>query len=43
MAQERPTKKRGGITGRAYVIMDGKVALVLMTKTGISVVSLWPN
>ena len=27
MAQERPTKKRGGITGLAYVVMGGKVAL----------------
>jgi hypothetical protein len=43
MAQERPTKKRGGITGRAYVVMGGKVALGTYDKTGISVVSLWPN
>lgn len=27
MAQKRPTNKRGGITGRAYVVMGGKVAL----------------
>lgn len=25
MAQERPTKKRGGITGRAYVVMGGNL------------------
>lgn len=27
MAQEKHTKKRGGIAGRAYVVMGGKVAL----------------
>ena len=27
MAQERPKKKRCGITGSAYVVMGGKVAL----------------
>lgn len=43
MAQEIPTKKRGCITGRAYVIMGGKVALVNYDENGISVVSLWPN
>lgn len=34
MAQERPTKKRGGITGRAYVVMGGKVALGTYDKNG---------
>ena len=34
MAQERPTKKRGGITGRAYVIMGGKVALSTYDENG---------
>lgn len=34
MAQERPTKKRGGITGRAYVIMGGKVALGTYDENG---------
>lgn len=34
MAQERPTKKRGGITGRAYVVMGGKVALGTYDENG---------
>jgi hypothetical protein len=34
MAQERPTKKRGGITGRAYVVMGGKVALGTYNENG---------
>ena len=34
MAQERPTKKRGGITGRAYIVMGGKVALGTYDENG---------
>lgn len=34
MAQERPTKKCGGITGRAYVVMGGKVALGTYDENG---------
>lgn len=34
MAQERPTKKRSGITGRAYVVMGGKVALGTYNENG---------
>lgn len=34
MAKERPTKKRGGITGRAYVVMGGKVALGTYDENG---------
>ena len=34
MAQERPTKKRSGITGRAYVVMGGKVALGTYDENG---------
>lgn len=34
MAQERPTKKRGGIIGRAYVVMGGKVALGTYDENG---------
>ena len=34
MAQERPTKKRGGITGRAYVVMGGKVVLGTYNENG---------
>ena len=34
MAQERPTKKRCGITGRAYVVMGGKVALGTYDENG---------
>ena len=34
MAQERPTKKRGGITGRAYVVMGVKVALGTYDENG---------
>lgn len=34
MEQERPTKKRGGITGRAYVVMGGKVALGTYDENG---------
>lgn len=34
MAQERPTKKRGGITGRAYVVMGGKIALGTYKENG---------
>ena len=34
MTQERPTKKRGGITGCAYVVMGGKVALGTYTENG---------
>lgn len=34
MAQERPTKKRGGITGRAYVVMGGNVALGTYDENG---------
>lgn len=34
MVQERPTKKRGGITGRAYVVMGGKVALGTYDENG---------
>lgn len=34
MAQEKPTKKRGGITGRAYVVMGGKVALCTYNENG---------
>ena len=34
MAKERPTKKRGGITGRAYVVMGGKVALGTYNENG---------
>ena len=34
MAQERPTKKRGGITGRTYVVMGGKVELGTYDENG---------
>ena len=34
MAQEIPTKKRGGITGRAYVVMGGNVALGTYDENG---------
>ena len=34
MAQERTTKKRGGITGHAYVVMGGKVALDTYDENG---------
>ena len=34
MAQERHTNKRGGITGRAYVVMGGKVALGTYDENG---------
>ena len=34
MAQERPAKKRSGITGLAYVVMGGKVALGTYDENG---------